>query len=99
MVVAAKCLGGHLTPPADTDDQLEAEALKPADVRLVDALPQVVFQRAASESGDFCTNCAVCLCDFNDGETVTRLPCGHRFHHSCVQAWLRRSNRCPLCVR
>merc|ERR1719188_654201 len=49
-----------------------------------------------SEEG-FGTACAVCFCDFTEGETVTRLPCGHQFHCGCIRPWLQRTQRCPLC--
>lgn len=44
------------------------------------------------------TSCAVCLCEFEGGEMLRRLPCGHKFHSPCVDAWLRRNKRCPLCI-
>ena len=27
-----------------------------------------------------CDSCVICMCDFEDGERVTVLPCGHNFH-------------------
>ncbi|KAG6596837.1 E3 ubiquitin-protein ligase, partial [Cucurbita argyrosperma subsp. sororia] len=31
------------------------------------------------------------------GEEVSRIPCGHVYHKSCVLTWLQRNNSCPLC--
>jgi hypothetical protein len=42
--------------------------------------------------------CAVCLCEFEDGDSLRRLPCGHFFHEHCVDRWLVRNKRCPLCM-
>lgn len=28
---------------------------------------------------------------------ATRLPCGHEFHFSCIEEWLKRDHRCPVC--
>lgn len=44
------------------------------------------------------TTCAVCLCDFKDGETVRLLPeCLHCFHVPCIDMWLRSHTNCPMC--
>ena len=41
--------------------------------------------------------CTICLCEFDDGEDVRRLPCMHLFHVSCVDQWLTLNKRCPIC--
>mmetsp|Transcript_14899 Transcript_14899/g.26109 ORF Transcript_14899/g.26109 Transcript_14899/m.26109 type:complete len:247 (-) Transcript_14899:78-818(-) len=44
--------------------------------------------------------CAICLCEFADGEELRRAPCagGHAFHPKCLRGWLERSNAtCPVC--
>lgn len=64
----------------------------------IEALPCVKFGACNTRSG-FCTSCSICLADFEDGETLKKLPCGHLFHEGCVGAWLQRNKRCPLCVR
>lgn len=45
------------------------------------------------------TECAICLSDFEAGDEITLLPCGHLFHLSgCVREWLRNHARtCPTC--
>jgi len=48
------------------------------------------------------TECCICLDEFEHGKCkMSELPCGHRFHSSCIQEWLNNSNidRCPLCRR
>jgi hypothetical protein len=43
--------------------------------------------------------CAICLGDFAEGDELRRLPCQHQqFHASCVDHWLSKAGRCPLCV-
>eukprot|EP00929_Paragymnodinium_shiwhaense_P005914 TRINITY_DN10852_c0_g1_i2.p1 TRINITY_DN10852_c0_g1~~TRINITY_DN10852_c0_g1_i2.p1 ORF type:complete len:459 (+),score=101.71 TRINITY_DN10852_c0_g1_i2:102-1478(+) len=41
--------------------------------------------------------CMVCLSEFAGNDEVMRLPCGHVFHASCVEEWLRRCTDCPIC--
>jgi hypothetical protein len=42
--------------------------------------------------------CAICLCCYEVGETVSVLPnCSHVYHDGCVVEWIRRSGKCPLC--
>jgi hypothetical protein len=45
----------------------------------------------------FSDECAVCLSDFADGDSLTALPCGHVYHRSCVTSWLVSRNLCPMC--
>lgn len=43
-------------------------------------------------------SCPICLEEFEDGDELTELPCGHFYHPSCITPWLmNRSPCCPLC--
>ena len=44
-----------------------------------------------------CGDCTICLDKIYPSQTVTALPCAHRFHSACVEGWLRNNNTCPLC--
>nr|GMC85086.1 RING-H2 finger protein ATL51-like [Ipomoea batatas] len=42
--------------------------------------------------------CVVCLSQFVQGEEVRVLvQCGHVFHVSCIETWLRSHPTCPIC--
>ncbi|KAK7264659.1 hypothetical protein RJT34_32269 [Clitoria ternatea] len=42
--------------------------------------------------------CAVCLSEFENGETGRILPkCNHRFHTECIDVWFQSHSTCPLC--
>ena len=51
------------------------------------------------------TTCAICKCEFEEGESLRLLPCGHVFHKRCADTWLLGSDgypfiqtdTCPLC--
>ncbi|KAJ3207637.1 hypothetical protein HDU67_007348 [Dinochytrium kinnereticum] len=32
--------------------------------------------------------CAICMCDFEDGDKVRRLKCDHDYHMSCIDPWV-----------
>lgn len=39
--------------------------------------------------------CTICI--NLDNELRKELPCGHRFHFSCLKSWLTRNPTCPIC--
>ncbi|KAL6844854.1 hypothetical protein ACP4OV_025513 [Aristida adscensionis] len=42
--------------------------------------------------------CAVCLSEFDDDETLRLLPkCSHVFHADCIDTWLASHVTCPVC--
>ncbi|XP_020629565.1 E3 ubiquitin-protein ligase RNF181-like [Orbicella faveolata] len=41
--------------------------------------------------------CALCLCEFQEGEQTTQLPCSHGFHPQCITTWLQMHATCPVC--
>jgi hypothetical protein len=42
-------------------------------------------------------SCSICLCEYDRGEKVVRLPCEHMYHESCLSSWTTHHTRCPLC--
>ncbi|XP_076937246.1 RING-H2 finger protein ATL52-like [Bidens hawaiensis] len=51
------------------------------------------------EDGLFtCTDCSVCLGEFQEDESIKILPkCSHVFHVYCIDTWLKTHLNCPLC--
>lgn len=42
--------------------------------------------------------CAVCLSEFEEDETIRIIPiCSHLFHIDCIDIWLQNNPNCPLC--
>ena len=45
--------------------------------------------------------CAICLGDYEPGDSLRLLPCNHTFHLHCLTTWAQRkkhATRCPLCA-
>lgn len=51
--------------------------------------------RVSSASSD----CSICLESFMENDVLVSLPCGHRFHSSCLNPWVRTRGDCPYCRR
>ena len=46
----------------------------------------------------FNTQCPICLVDFDAGEQVAGLECGHQYHPECFERWMDAGNlTCPTC--
>ncbi|XVF39898.1 hypothetical protein PTKIN_Ptkin01aG0069900 [Pterospermum kingtungense] len=41
--------------------------------------------------------CCICQEEYNDGEDLGTLECGHDFHTDCIKKWLMHKNLCPIC--
>ena len=53
---------------------------------------RVILQRRSSTHGE----CAICLRNMHK-LTVKHTPCRHTYHARCLNKWLQRDQRCPLC--
>ncbi|KAK7321684.1 hypothetical protein VNO77_32548 [Canavalia gladiata] len=41
--------------------------------------------------------CCVCQEEYNDGDDIGSLDCGHEYHTHCIKQWLMHKNLCPIC--
>ena len=41
--------------------------------------------------------CPICLSEWNIGDVVGKLACGHEFGLDCLNKWLTEKRNCPLC--
>ncbi|CAI5515807.1 unnamed protein product [Closterium sp. Naga37s-1] len=88
----------ELSAIGDMDRHVEA-APTGVDRALVESFPLVKFRDDLFESSDD-AHCAVCLADYDEQESLRKLPaCSHYFHVSCIGEWLRTRCSCPLCRR
>jgi hypothetical protein len=83
-------------------DQWERFHFKKVDVPEVGAKSKGGYGSVAQENkklGDHEEEptCTICLCEYEDGDTLVRLPCNHIYHDECLNAWTNDHSKCPLC--
>lgn len=94
-VIALLCFRA-LFPPSEPQGEGQPR-VEGATLDRISGLPAVRFTAALfKEPG---SGCAVCLSEYDEGDLLRRLPCGHYFHRRCADQWLQRSKRCPLCMQ
>eukprot|EP01116_Phalansterium_solitarium_P022945 TRINITY_DN778_c0_g1_i1.p1 TRINITY_DN778_c0_g1~~TRINITY_DN778_c0_g1_i1.p1 ORF type:complete len:268 (-),score=65.26 TRINITY_DN778_c0_g1_i1:615-1418(-) len=72
------------------DDTVEKKTV-PASA--IDAFPTRVFDSTCAAAD----SCRVCMVDYEDGDALRTLPCGHSFHADCIRTWLAGSSvNCPI---
>jgi hypothetical protein len=35
--------------------------------------------------------------EYEDGDELGKVDCGHSYHVLCIQQWLVQKNQCPIC--
>ncbi|WOG84338.1 hypothetical protein DCAR_0103521 [Daucus carota subsp. sativus] len=76
-----------------------AAAARGLDATAIDALPTLAYSEVKGlHVGKGALECAVCLNEFEDEETLRLLPkCDHVFHLECIDMWLASHTTCPVC--
>ncbi|KAM0852836.1 hypothetical protein ACQ4PT_051495 [Festuca glaucescens] len=69
------------------------------DQATLEAFPTMAYADVkAHKTGKGELECAVCLSEFEDDDTLRLLTkCSHAFHADCVDAWLASHVTCPVC--
>ncbi|KAJ3676936.1 hypothetical protein LUZ60_002660 [Juncus effusus] len=82
--------------PARSAAARRNRGLEPA---LIETFPTMLYSEAKEHKmGKGALECAVCLSEFEDDETLRLLPkCSHVFHPECIDAWLSGHVTCPVC--
>jgi hypothetical protein len=61
-----------------------------------DIFAKVEQKRAVEVKKRQLNTCPICIEEF-DGRQVTVLECGHKFHQTCNNSWMRSCRTCALC--
>ncbi|ESR35104.1 RING-type domain-containing protein [Citrus sinensis] len=61
--------------------------------RKISRLPSHKFNKSSSKrcgsSADENNECAICKLEYERGDRLITLPCGHKYHDECIKTWLR----------
>ena len=87
--------GPGIRPPDGLARMIRVDKLTRDQVLLLD---EEEYKPEITDENDEAACCAICLEEFELGEKVRVLPCGHKFHEDCLIPWLtERHASCPLC--
>ncbi|KAL2491857.1 E3 ubiquitin-protein ligase ATL6 [Abeliophyllum distichum] len=76
-----------------------AAAARGLDASILETFPTFPYSEVKDHKiGKGALECAVCLNEFEDNETIRLIPkCDHVFHAECIDAWLESHVTCPVC--
>ncbi|CAH9145195.1 unnamed protein product [Cuscuta epithymum] len=74
-------------------------AARGLDAAVIETFPTFSYAEVKDHKiGKGALECAVCLNEFEDDETLRLIPkCDHVFHPECIDAWLESHVTCPVC--
>ncbi|XVF39586.1 hypothetical protein PTKIN_Ptkin01aG0045700 [Pterospermum kingtungense] len=69
------------------------------DSSVIESFPTFLYSTVKGlKIGNDTLECAVCLNEFEEDETLRLIPkCSHVFHPHCIDAWLSSQSTCPVC--
>ncbi|XP_050221665.1 E3 ubiquitin-protein ligase ATL6 [Mercurialis annua] len=91
--------GGSVPGANNGGRSRRSTAARGLDATVIETFPTLVYSEVKGlKIGKGELECAVCLCEFEDDETLRLLPkCDHAFHPDCIDAWLVSHTTCPVC--
>lgn len=80
-------------------DPRSRRAARGLDPSVIETFPILEYSEVkVHKIGKEVLECAVCLCEFEDTETLRLIPkCDHVFHPECIDEWLSSHTTCPVC--
>ncbi|XP_059648551.1 E3 ubiquitin-protein ligase ATL6-like [Cornus florida] len=86
-------------PPGAAGRSRRNAALRGLDPAVIETFPTFPYSDVKGlKIGKGALECAVCLNEFEDDETLRLIPkCDHVFHPECIDEWLTSHVTCPVC--
>lgn len=97
--VIMRDLQGRDITPEDYDLLLRLdEAVPKKNVLSKEAASAAVQQLTQVARADDASECSICVEQYEEGEQVATLCCGHTYHPACIHNWLTTGKAtCPMC--
>lgn len=76
-----------------------SRARRGLDKDTIESFPFFLYSEVIGlKIGNGGVECAICLNEFEDKETLRWMPpCSHTFHANCIDVWLSSRSTCPVC--
>ncbi|XP_042489873.1 E3 ubiquitin-protein ligase ATL6-like [Macadamia integrifolia] len=93
------CIGRPESGGESTQGGISRRGNRGLDPAVIDTFPTLAYSSVKDHKlGKGALECAVCLSEFEDEDTLRLLPkCDHVFHPDCIDAWLSKRTTCPVC--
>uniref|UniRef100_A0A1J3F5L7 RING-type E3 ubiquitin transferase n=1 Tax=Noccaea caerulescens TaxID=107243 RepID=A0A1J3F5L7_NOCCA len=90
---------GSVIPRVRARRVTNAVVARGLDASIIETFPTFVYSEVKTQKiGKGALECAICLNEFEEDETLRLLPkCDHVFHPHCIGAWLEGHVTCPVC--
>ncbi|KAJ1290031.1 hypothetical protein BS78_02G210800 [Paspalum vaginatum] len=90
---------GYSANPVPSGAAARSRRQRGVDAAVLESFPTMAYADVkAHKAGKGALECAVCLSEFDDDETLRLLPkCSHVFHPDCIDTWLASHVTCPVC--
>ncbi|KAE9598117.1 putative transcription factor C2H2 family [Lupinus albus] len=95
----------HCTDAPSNNIRIQGVEIRPRKVprgldrAFIDTFPILEYSEVKIHKiGKEALECAICLCEFEDSDTLRLIPkCDHVFHPECIDEWLSSHSTCPVC--
>ncbi|XP_059279690.1 E3 ubiquitin-protein ligase ATL15-like [Lycium ferocissimum] len=98
-VYVRQCAERHLANDLGDENTRRANQARGLNPVVISSFPMFLYSDVKDlKIGKSVLECAVCLNEFEDNETLRLLPkCSHVFHPNCIDTWLMSHITCPVC--
>ncbi|KAJ7958960.1 putative Ring finger protein [Quillaja saponaria] len=104
-VYTRQCADRRIRGPVDLEIAVDGSwrrsrrGLRGLDLEVIESFPTFVYSAVKGLLiGEDSLECAVCLNEFGEDETLRLIPkCNHVFHPDCIDVWLTSHITCPVC--
>lgn len=70
-----------------------------AEAQMDERAPELIHEQSPETASTDQLCCSICLENVRPGQKKRTLRCEHQFHSPCIEKWLVKANRCPVCVQ